>query len=267
MDNLQSLSIDSSMKESTIMLHSVVVRSGVGSRSNLRRIFFFIYLIFFSGIVACEERGPFLVDCKLLSILVRTDEPSKFDRVVGSYQLDKKKMKLRGVRKYGWSHVVIPAYDYDAVQKFNEPFEGIRFSAKKNDVGVSVYSMTYSTMRQELSKVISAELCKTYREKQFFSFLDDSLGLDVGESDFCAGIPEKSVRMFMASVVLPIGGGKTHVYRLTNPEALLLVAATGKKTTAEFIFPSPKNIDTLDYVMVHAPEAYIIKIVNALKKV
>jgi hypothetical protein len=247
------------------MLENAVFRS-IAIRPNLRRIFYFIFLVFFSGVVACKDSGPFLVDCQMLSLLAGTDEPSKFERVAGSYQLDKKKLKLRGVRKYGWPHVVIPAYDYDAVQKFNEPFDRITFSVKKNDVGVSVYSRTYSTMRQELSKVISAELYKTYREKPFFSFLDISLGLDSGESDFCAGIPEKSVRMFMTSVVLPVGGGKTHVYRLTNPEALLLVGAAGRKTQADFIFPSPKNIDTLDYVVVLAPESYIMEILNALKK-
>lgn len=249
------------------MLHNVVLRYSAVIRSNLRMIIFITFMAFFSGSVTAEDRGPFLVDCKILYSLVSTDQVSPFERMVGIYQLDKKKIKLRDVRKYGWSHVVIPAYDYDTVQKFSEPFEGTTFIIKKKDVSVSIYSRTYLTMRRQLSKVVSADVYKMYRETPLFSFLNSSLGLYVGESDFCAGVPEKSVSMFMASVVLPINGRLTHVYQLNDPEALLLVAATGKKTTARFIFPNPENIDTLDYVMVHAPEAYINEILNALKKI
>ena len=70
----------------------------------------------------------------------------------------------------------------------------------------------------------------------------------------------------MASIILPIDGRLTHVYHLTNPEALLLVEATGERRHLEFIFPSAKDIDTLDYVMVLAPEAVINEILSALKK-
>jgi hypothetical protein len=233
----------------------------------MKTIFFFIFLAFFSGTINGAERGPFVVDCKLLSSLVGIDQLSKFERIAGSYQLDKKKLKLRDVNKYGWSHVVIPDYNYDIIQKFNEPFQRTEFSVKNKNVTVSVFSRSYSSTRQQLSKVVSAETYAMYREKPFFSYLDNALGLYVGKSNFCADMPEISISMFMASGVLPIYGDLTHVYRLKNPDALLLVPATGKKTAVYFIFPNSENRDTIDYVMVHAPEADIIEIVNALKRI
>jgi len=47
-----------------IMLQSVVRRSGAVSRLDMRPIFFFIFLTFFSGTVNGAERGPFVVDCE-----------------------------------------------------------------------------------------------------------------------------------------------------------------------------------------------------------
>ena len=163
--------------------------------------------------------------------------------------------------------MVIPVYDYDAVQRFSNPFKGIKFSVKKNDVQVTVFSVTHAPLRQHLSTVISNEVYEIYGEKPLFSLLDTSLGVDVDVSKFCAGIHEKAVSMFMASVVLPINGRLTQVYRLIDPNGLLLVQATGRKTMVQLIFPSTKNIDTLDYVWVHAPESVIIEILSALEKV
>lgn len=249
-----------------------VRRTGRQQGADVRKILFVVVffgallLMLFSAPTSTRNQGPFLVDCKALSLIVGIDHLSLFERVNGTYQINKKKFRLQGLGKHGWPNVVIPAYDYDSVQRFSDPFEGIKFSVKKKDINVVVFSRTHATLRRHLSTVISEEVYRAYGTKPLFSLLDNSLGINVDESRFCAGDPEKAVGMFMASVVLPVSAGSTQVYRLVNPDGLLLVRSSGSRTTAKLIFPGARDIDTIDYVLVDAPEAVSVML-DALEKV
>ena len=215
--------------------------------------------------MAACDRGPYSVDCKVLSVLIGVDQLSLFERRAGIYRLDDQRLKFRDIGKYGWPHVVIPAYDYK-VEKLAEPFEGIRFSNNNRDVQVVVFRMSLAAMRKHLSSAAKAEVYERYKNASAFQLIERALGLSSGTAQFCAGNPETSVGMFMASSVLPVNGRLTHVYKLSKPEALLLVAAEGHRSMIELIFPGSQDIDSLDYVMVLAPESILIKILGALKE-
>lgn len=216
--------------------------------------------------VAGSVNTTFNGRCDLISTVIGIEHLSKFERVSGSYHVPRHS-QWRHIKNDGWVGIVIPINKYQKPTVLDAPFNGIRFTDLRNHVTVSVVAMGDGASRKGLSVTTKPEIFSEYGKRPLFSYLEESLGIFL--DDFC-GNPgtEKSVAMFMSSGVLPLhgGSGKTKVYHLTQPRALLLVGADAEQSDFELIFPG-KNDDNLNYVFVSAPSEYTHKIIESLQRV
>lgn len=235
----------------------------------MKTILLIATMLFAHGAVASDNKF-FSHDCGDLINLVGIDQLAKFKRVNGVYRIDTKSLKWLNMAKYGWPGVFIPPYNYGDAELFEKPFKGVAFEDQAIGISVRVYRIQ-QTIRRSLYAVTKpngrAIFNENYKNKSMFSFLDDNLGVVVDGFSCSETNLNRAFSMIMSAVVLPENAGLTHVYRLTNPEALLLVSAVGEPTSLTLIFPNSADIDTLDYVSIGAGERYIADIVQKVVRI
>ena len=221
---------------------------------------------------ATREGDPLQPACDLIAKIHGIEKLSKFERAKGSYRFDSSKIKLRDLSKDGWPHVVIPSYEFGPSTAVESPYKGLKFSDESRDVTLSVTARP-SDLKQYLQRVTSAAVFEKNKRRSAYTFLEEALGVYVeGFSCYAVGgrsvaiDNDKSVAMFMSVNVLPFGGRPTEVYRLNEPRALLLVAkAIDERQRLEMIFPHEKDLDSVYWVLVFAPQTEIESILRALK--
>jgi hypothetical protein len=240
----------------------------MGTSKALRTIIFLSIALATSQLAAKELSKPdedlYRVPCTELSALLGVEKLSKFERMRGSYSVDRITLKWRDLTRSGWPGVVIPEYEYGPAKVLDPPFKGLRLADRSNDVDVTVNAVS-SSQRTHLFKVANSSVFEAFKGRPLFSFLEEALGVYVDGFSCRTTDVGQSVAMFMSSEVLPIDSRKTRVYRLTNPKALLLVPTTGELKRLHLIFPNNSNIDALTYVRIWASESSLQAILRSIR--
>jgi hypothetical protein len=212
-------------------------------------------VVFAEGIASSVFTSP----CAVIEQLAGTEHLRQFKRINGVFVADRKGEAWVSLRGFGLPHVYIPDLRYDSVSHFEKPFKGVRLKSKS--VSVTAYTIAYHT-QEELQRVAQPWVISKYKGKPLMYFLRKSLGVDHGSLVCEPAQVERTVRMFMSSVIIPLNGGATDVYLLEESSALMLVSES--RQSIRILYQTPKVIDSLDEVMIDAPIDVINDLVNHL---
>lgn len=212
--------------------------------------------------------GPFRVACDALKNIIDIENRALFERVPGSYRIDRSKSTWMSMAAFGQPNVVIPKYNYEPSMPVNTALKSKRFIEKASDTTVDVSTLSKGYLRTFLSRALHQEVFEKYRGRHVFTFFEEALGVHV-DGFRCTGVDsEESIAMLVSSGIPPIHGSKTKVYRLTDPRALLLVPTVSRnnRSALNLIFPDAKDIDVLDIVSVFTSRSRIEAIVSSLRR-